>query len=116
MKSFTRIIAILVCAISCSACTLIDYMTGEREANRIRSVGEKAQAVIVSIGDTGMTLNDDPIVSFILEVKRTGKESYRAETQGIVSRLHLSQVQPGAVIPVAVDPENPEKVAIDIYE
>ena len=101
---------------SLSSCFAIDYMTGEGEARRIRKEGERAEALIIEIWDTGMTLNDNPIVGFKLNVRPDNAESYLVETQGLISRLHISQIQPGAIIQVAIDPKDRSKVALDIYE
>ncbi len=43
-------------------------------------------------------------------------EPYEVETRGRVSRVHLPQVQRGAVLPVAIDPAHRMKVAIAIYQ
>jgi len=43
-------------------------------------------------------------------------KSYEAETKNVESVVHLPQVQPGAVLPVKVNPENQQLVTLDIYE
>jgi hypothetical protein len=98
------------------ACFTIDYMTGEGEARRIRRVGERADAEIVDIWDTGITLNNNPVVGFKLLVRPENSGSYEARTEGLVSRLHIPRIQPGAVIQVAIDPEDRSRVALDIYK
>jgi hypothetical protein len=97
------------------ACALVDRMSGEGEANRIRRTGQSADAVVLAIWDTGITVNNDPIVAFRLRVRPPTGDPYEVETRGRVSRLHVPQVQPGAVLPVAIDPADPMKVAIAIY-
>jgi len=39
-----------------------DRMTGEADARKIREVGVAAPATVVQIWDTGVTVNDDPVV------------------------------------------------------
>jgi hypothetical protein len=73
-------------------CALIDKVTGEGEAKRIRRIGHSAQAT------------------------SPRGERYSAETKAVISRLHLSLVVPGSVLPVKVDPEDRTKVALDLYE
>ncbi len=96
-------------------CAAIDKLSGEGEAKRIRRIGLPAEAMVLDISDTGMTLNNDPIVAFRLEVRPPSGAPYEAETRGRVSRLHVPQVQPGAVLPVVIDPQDRMKVALAIY-
>lgn len=113
MRRRTWVAAMVVVLLS--GCAVVDRMSGEGEAKRIRRVGQPAEALVLEIRDTGITLNDDPIVAFRLEVRRPGSAPYVVETRGRVGRLDVPQVQPGAVLPVAVDPSDPGKVALRIY-
>lgn len=99
-----------------SGCALVDKMSGEGEAKRIRRVGQAAEALVLEIRDTGMSLNDNPIVAFRLEVRPVSGHPYEVETRGVVGRLDVPQVQPGAILPVAIDPQDPQKVALRIYK
>jgi hypothetical protein len=45
-----------------------------------------------------------------------GKDAYQAETKLRISRVAVPQVQPGTVVPVRIDPANPQRVSLDIYE
>lgn len=105
----------LVMSVLLSGCAVVDKMSGEGEAKRIRRVGQSAEALVLSIRDTGMTVNDNPIVAFRLEVRPPTGQPYEVETRGLVGRLDVPQVQPGAVLPVAIDPKDPLKVALRIY-
>jgi hypothetical protein len=98
-----------------SGCAVIDKLSGEGEAKRVRRVGQEAEALVLAIRDTGMTVNDDPIVAFRLQVRPEGGAPYEVETRGLVGRLDVPQVQPGAVLPVAIDPKDPMRVALRIY-
>jgi hypothetical protein len=93
----------------------IDRRTGITETREVQAMGESAQATIVEIVDTGMTLNNDPVVDLILDVHRTGQSSYQARTRTPISRLDVPRFQPGAIVPVKVDPRNPNRVALDVY-
>ena len=114
MRPATRLLSLLLLTTLCG-CAAIDRLTGEGEARRIRQVGTTADAVVLSISDTGMTLNDDPIVAFRLRVRPPSGAPYEAETRARVGRLDVPQVQPGAVLPVAIDPRDPNKVALRLY-
>lgn len=105
----------LVAGLVGSGCSLADRITGEGEAKRIRRVGRAADALVLDIWDTGITVNDDPVVAFRLEVRPREGSPYEVETRGFVSRLHIPQIQPGATLPVAIDPDDPTKVALAIY-
>lgn len=105
----------LAMSVLLSGCAVIDRMSGEGEAKRIRRVGQSAEALVLEIRDTGMTVNDDPVVAFRLQVRPISGTPYEVETRGLVGRLDVPQVQPGTVLPVAVDPQDPRKVALRIY-
>ena len=110
-----RVLAGLVMALALSGCAALDKLSGEGEAKRIRRVGESAEALVLEIRDTGITVNDDPVVAFRLRVRPPGGAPYEVETRGLVGRLAVPRIQPGAVLPVAVDPQDRMKVALAIY-
>ena len=77
--------------------------------------GEMAQATIVRIWDTGTTVNDNPVVGFVLEVHRQAYPPYQAEAKSMIPRLMVAQFQPGAVVPIKLNPQNPAQVALHLY-
>ncbi len=95
---------------------MIDRMTGEDEANAIRQTGTPAFARVLSISDTGMTLNNDPVVHFRLRVYPEGGEPFEAETKAVIGRLDVPRIQPGAQVRVKFDPQDHTRVALDLYE
>lgn len=105
----------LAMSVLLSGCAVVDKMSGEGEAKRIRRVGQAAEALVLEIRDTGITVNDDPIVAFRLRVQPETGAPYIVETRGRIGRLDVPQVQPGAVLPVAIDPQDRTKVALRIY-
>lgn len=84
------------------------------QARELLAAGEPAEAKVVRMWDTGTTLNDNPKVKFLLEVRPPGRAPYQAEVKCYVSRLRLPQVQPGSVIAVKIDREDETKVALDL--
>jgi len=94
-------------------CALRDRMTGEADAKQIRAVGVSAQATVVQIWDTGVTVNDDPVVGFLLDVAPEGRPAFQARTKALVSRLAVPRVQPGAQLRVMFDPKDTTRVALD---
>lgn len=74
--------------------------------------GVSAQATILKIWDTGVTLNDNPQVGMLLEVQAQDREPFRVEMKSIISRIAIAQIQPGRVVPVRYNPQNPSEVAL----
>ena len=105
---------LVLCVIN--SCFMADRLSGESEARKIRASGQPAQAKVLRIWDTGITVNNDPVVGFLLEVRPDDRPPYQAETKALISRLDIPQIQPGAVLPVKFDSDNPGRVALDIYE
>ena len=68
--------------------------------------GVPAEAVILKISDTGTTINNNPVVRLLLEVHPPGQPPFQAETEKLLSRLQIPQVQPGATVQVKYDPTN----------
>ena len=98
-----------------TGCAIGQY-TGETVNRPVRETGISASALVLEIWDTGVRLNDNPVVGFRLEVTLEDGTTYEATTKNVVSIVHIPQVQPGAVLPVKVDPNDPSLVALDIYE
>jgi hypothetical protein len=75
--------------------------------------GIAGEAQIVSLSEGGPYVNQRPTITMALEVTLPGREPYRAEARQAVGRLVIGQLQPGATIPVRVDPEDNAKVSVD---
>ena len=99
-----------------TSCSMIDNYTGEDVNKQVRENGVPASAKVLEIWDTGVRLNNNPVVGFRLLVTLEDGTSYEAEAKNVVSVVHIPQVQPGAVLPVKVNLENQQLVALDIYE
>jgi hypothetical protein len=91
-------------------------MDGVAQAEQLRGSGVPAEATVLQIWDTGMTVNNDPVVGFLLEVRPKDGNAYQAKTKLLVSRLSILQIQPGAVVPVRIDPANLARVSLDLHE
>ena len=50
---------------------------------------------------------------FEFDVEVPGQASYRAQAKQVVGRLVIGRLEPGAKIPVRVDPEDATKVTVD---
>ena len=69
------------------------------------SNGLPADAIILKLSDTGTTVNQNPMVRMLLEVRPPNEPSFQAEVERLISRLEIPQVQPGAAVRVKYDPE-----------
>jgi len=107
---------VLLAALFLPTCALVDRVSGVSEARDLQKTGMPAQAKILRIWDTGMTVNDDPVVGFLLEVYLEGQPAYQAKTKLRISRLDIPGIQPGLTVAVRVDPNDHRRVALDIYE
>jgi hypothetical protein len=106
--------ALALVALAISACAIRDRFTGEAAAREIRAVGIAADATVVQIWDTGVTVNNDPVVGFVLDVTPSdGRPPFQAKTRALVSRLDVPRVQPGAHLRVMFDPRDTTRVAMD---
>ena len=80
---------------------------------RLLEKGEEAEATILKVTDTGVTVNNIyPVVKVLLEVRPQGRPPYQVETRMVVNRVDIPQVQPGTVVPVKIDPRSKKRVAI----
>jgi hypothetical protein len=70
------------------------------------------RATINAIRDTGMTINEDPVVEMQMNVTDADGSMYAIVHQQIVSRLRLAQIQPGAEVQVRIDPQDRNKLLI----
>ena len=74
--------------------------------------GLPAEATVLEIHDTGMTINQSPVVRMVLEVRPPGGGPFRAETEQWIGRLQVPQIQPGTVVQVRYDLKT-HSVALD---
>lgn len=81
--------------------------------DRMQQVGIPGTATIVAVGDSRVTINNDPVVKFVLDVVVGDGIPYRVETRQLVSRVLMGAVVPGTKVAVRVDPDRKDDVAID---
>jgi hypothetical protein len=99
-----------------AGCALVDRVSGVSEARQIQKSGVPASARIVEIWDTGMTVDDGPVIGMRVEISRPDGSVYSATIpKSLISRLDIPRFQPGATVPVRIDPQNPDRVALDVY-
>lgn len=106
-------IALMIAVVALTSCAMIDHFTGEDVNAEVRARGFSARAEVLEIWDTGVKLNDDPVVGFRLRVMLDDGSSYEATTKNVVSILQIPQIQPGAILLVKVHPDDRQRVALD---
>jgi hypothetical protein len=88
---------------------------------QLMATGIPAQARVIQMGPTGMTINDAPQMNLVLEVYpppnvgyRGGSAPFTANVQALVPVYVMPRVQPGSTVAVRFDPNNPMNVALDM--
>jgi hypothetical protein len=80
--------------------------------SKLSQTGVPAEASILKVSDTGATVNQQPEIELLLEVRPKSGARYETTTKTVVSRLQAAWYIPGARVGVRVDPRNPNRVAI----
>ena len=103
-------------AILALGCGMIDQYTGVKTACELKGVGVAAQADILAVWETGIRVNDEPVIGLKVRVLADDRPPFEAEIpRALISFLSVPQFQPGKQVPVVFDPKNPTKIGLDIY-
>ncbi len=96
----------------------IGKMKGQNQA--LLDTGVPAQARIVQVGHTGMTINHVPQLNIVLEVQPQMSPGFQAsapytvQVQALIPVFAMGRIQPGSMVPVRFAAHNPSQVAIDL--
>ncbi len=85
-------------------------------ANRLQKTGIPGTARILEVRDTGVTINNNPQVKLVLEVKNSFGQKYTTQCRVLVSRINPGAYQPGMEVAVKIDPKNEQNVVIDFSD
>lgn len=122
----TAIMTFIIVVVCMAACVIpvvlilkkIGNMSAARQ--RLLQTGVPANARIVQVGPTGLTVNDAPQLNVVMEVTpppspgyRSGPASFMATAAELIPLYALGRIAPGATVPVRFDPAAPTNVAID---
>ena len=80
---------------------------------RLQKTGTPAKARIIEVKDTNVTINNNPQVKLVVEVRNSFGQKYTATLRTLVSRLNPYVFKPGMEIPVKIDPKNEQNMVID---
>ncbi|MES1198109.1 MAG: hypothetical protein ABUL41_02420 [Chitinophagaceae bacterium] len=83
------------------------------KTRRLQKAGIHKKAKVLEVKKTNISVNNNPQVKLILEIKNDSGHLYTTSCRTIVSRLHQNLFQPGIEITVIIDPKNENNVVID---
>lgn len=83
------------------------------QRSRLLKTGISADGTVLKIWDTGVTINDNPQIGLLVEVRPQTGMPFQSETKLVISRLDVGAYQPGMKVNVRYDPNDPSKVAIE---
>jgi hypothetical protein len=94
---------------------VVGLLVGRSVANRQKLIdqGLVGQATVMEAAETGMYVNERPMVKLTLNVMAAGRPPYTVEHSEAIPLIALGMITPGSILPVAIDPAGPEKLAID---
>jgi hypothetical protein len=92
---------------------LARYLLRKTSRADVLEGGVAATATILSMAETGTTVNDSPMVEFGLRVTADGQGPYDTTMKQVMPRLMIGLVHPGIQVPVKVMPTDRNEVAID---
>jgi hypothetical protein len=78
--------------------------------------GITADAEVLAVRDTGVTINDDPQIALLLEVRPPMAAAFQTEIKTLVSRLEVANYRPGCKAVVVYDPANPKRMILQSIE
>jgi hypothetical protein len=81
--------------------------------SRLQKTGLPGTAKILEVRDTGVTINNNPQVKLLLEVKNNFGQKYNAQCKVLVSRINPGIYQAGMEVPIKIDPKNEQNVVLD---
>jgi hypothetical protein len=73
--------------------------------------GIKGKGTLVSAGGS-VVINEQPLLKMVLDLDVPGMETRRVERKVIVSNFAAPLMEPGLVLPVYVNPSDPEDILI----
>lgn len=81
-------------------------------ARRLKNTGVPCKAKILEVHDTNITINNNPQLKLVIEVKNDLGQMYTATCKMIVSRLNPGHFKPGMEIAIKIDPKNEKNVIV----
>jgi hypothetical protein len=96
---------------------VFDIFRGMSARAKLRATGLPGRAKVLSLGGPSgggtVTINDQPLLSLTLEVEDGFGDPYVVAFETVVPRYAVPRVQPGETVPVKIDPNDRQRVAVD---
>lgn len=87
---------------------------GRMDTADLLQSGQPATARVLAVRDTGLTVNHIyAALELTLEIHPPERPAYTVQTRTLLERTQWGTLQPGMVVQVRVDPQNPQRVAIE---
>ncbi len=96
---------IILLAIRASAAT---------KGTKLRATGMAAQATVLEVQPTSTEIGNELVVVLTLEVDPPAGSPYEVQIKAAVHPVNIPRIQPNQKVPVKIDPDDPEHVALDI--
>ncbi len=74
--------------------------------------GTPGSAKVIALADSGMMINNAPVMDIDLEVSVPGRDPYPVKHRQLVALSAIPNFQPGRSFPVRVDQQNPSQLVI----
>ena len=114
--AITNVILTLVATFIIGAVIIVWARKAFGPNKKLLQSGIPARGTILRVWQTGTLVNNQPQIGLTLQIDgHPMAGSYQTETKVVIPMIAIPQFQPGAVLPVKVDPTNPQKIALDIY-
>jgi hypothetical protein len=78
----------------------------------LSSIGTQGTATILTLADTGIRINDQPMIRLTLLVDHGGRPLYQATLETLLPLFAASQAGPGQRVTVLVHPYDPNRVLV----
>ena len=89
-----------------------DMNADAQKAQYLMANGKVGTAVVTELRQTGAFVNENPQCEIDLQVTVEGIPPYATTHRQVLAMVAIPQFQPGATVPVRVDPDNPTSLII----
>jgi hypothetical protein len=87
-------------------------MIDAEEARRLLQIGRRGIAMVMSVRDTGKSVDENPETELELCIALDGQDTYKVTHRQVISRIAVGSLRPGAKVPIRVDPRDPANVLV----
>ena len=92
--------------------TMGQMQADAQKAQHLSVNGRAGTATITALRQTGTFVNENPEVEMDLQVTVDGMAPYSATHRQVIAMIAAPQFQPGATVPVKVDPLEPTSLIV----